>query len=105
MPAKRELVEPKKGDKRYGRRDAGGKFGETDDVSRSSARDQKKKAKSTAKRGQGDKGDRKASSKSASKSTRKSASKSTRKSATKSTRKTARKSARKAGGSKTGRGR
>ena len=97
MPAKRELVEPKKGDKRYVRRDEGGKFGETDDVGRSSASDQKKKAKKTAKRGQGDKGDRKAASKSASKSTRKSA--------TKSTRKTARKSARKAGGSKTGRGR
>jgi hypothetical protein len=59
MAKKRELVEPTKGDKRYVRRDEGGRFGEQDDVSRSSSQDQKREAKSGAKKGQGDKGDRK----------------------------------------------
>ena len=54
MPAKRELIEPK-GDKRYVRRDPEGRFKESDDVGRSLAADQRKKAKP----GQGDKGDRK----------------------------------------------
>jgi hypothetical protein len=58
MPAKRELIEPK-GDKRYVRRDAEGRFKESDDVGRSLAADQRKKAKKVAKPGQGDKGDRK----------------------------------------------
>ena len=98
MPAKkRELVEPKKGDKRYVRRDTAGQFGETDDVGRSSARDQKTKSKTASKRGQGDKGDRKP----AGKSTRKAASTS-RKTAGKSTRKAASKSTRKSGASKRG---
>src|SRR5687768_492425 len=105
MPAKRELVEPKRGDKRYVRRDAGGQFGETDDVSGSSAGDQKKRAKGTAKRGHGDKGDRKAASKAGSKTARKSASKSASKTGRKTGRKTARTSARKSGASKGGRGR
>jgi hypothetical protein len=58
MPAIRELIEPK-GDKRYVRRDPEGRFKESDDVGRSLAADQRKKAKTAAKPGQGDKGDRK----------------------------------------------
>jgi hypothetical protein len=59
MAAKRELIEPTPGDKRYVRRDADGKFKEVDDVGRSLSADQKRKAKTTAKPGQGDRGDRK----------------------------------------------
>lgn len=59
MAKKRELVEPTKGDKRYVRRDEEGRFGEQDDVSRSLSQDRKREAKSVAKKGQGDKGDRK----------------------------------------------
>jgi hypothetical protein len=57
MPAKRTLIAPK-GDKRYVRRGKGGQFKEADDVGRSSAADRRRKAKATAKRGHGDKGDR-----------------------------------------------
>jgi hypothetical protein len=46
-------------DKRYVRRDKQGQFQESDDVGRSSSADRRKKAKRTAKSGQGDKGDRK----------------------------------------------
>ena len=56
----RELIEPTKGDKRYVRRDENGRFKEVEDVGRSLAADQRHKAKSTAKKGQGDRGDRKA---------------------------------------------
>lgn len=60
MPAKkRELIEPHPGDKRYVRRDDQGQFKESDDVSRSLSQDQKRKATTVAKPGQGDKGDRK----------------------------------------------
>lgn len=60
MPAKkRELIEPHPGDKRYVRRDDKGQFKESDDVSRSLSQDQKRQAKTVAKPGQGDKGDRK----------------------------------------------
>jgi len=45
-------------DKRYVRRDERGRFVESDDVARASAADQRVKAKNTASRGQGDKGDR-----------------------------------------------
>ena len=58
MARKRELIEPHKGDKRYIRRDDQGRIKESDDVSRSLAQDRRAKAKSVAKRGQGDKGDR-----------------------------------------------
>ena len=58
MAGKREFIEPK-GDKRYVRRDAKGKFEESDDVGRSLAADRRKKAKTAVKPGQGDKGDRK----------------------------------------------
>jgi hypothetical protein len=54
---KRELIAPH-GDKRYVRRDDQGRFDEVDDVSRSLSADRRKKAKHTAKPGQGDKGDR-----------------------------------------------
>jgi hypothetical protein len=58
MPNKRELIEPHKGDKRFVRRDDEGKFTESTDVSRSLAQDVRKSAKTVAKPGQGDKGDR-----------------------------------------------
>ncbi|HLL02442.1 MAG TPA: hypothetical protein VK539_17805 [Myxococcaceae bacterium] len=56
---KRELIEPTRGDKRYVRRDAKGRFKEVDDVSRSLSQDRKRKAKKSAPKGQGDRGDRK----------------------------------------------
>jgi hypothetical protein len=62
MPArKRELIEPHPGDKRYVRRDDQGRFKESDDVSRSLSQDQRRKASTASKPGQGDKGDRNAS--------------------------------------------
>jgi hypothetical protein len=55
----RELIEPHKGDKRYVRRKAG-KFSKSQhDVSRSLAADRRKKAKTVAKKGEGDRGDQK----------------------------------------------
>jgi hypothetical protein len=57
--SKRELIEPNPGDKRYIRRDEKGRIAESSDVGRSLAQDVKKKAKSVAKKGEGDKGDRK----------------------------------------------
>lgn len=56
MPGKRELIEPHKGDKRYVRRDDGGKFKESDDVGKSLAQDRRTSAK--VKSGYGDRGDR-----------------------------------------------
>ena len=55
---KRETISPHPGDKRYIRRDAGGRF-TTDqvDVGRSLARDNDQKAKAVNKGGQGDRGD------------------------------------------------
>ena len=58
MAAKRELIEPHKGDKRYVRRNPQGEFKESDDVGRSLAVDRRTKAKIVSKPGQGDKGDR-----------------------------------------------
>jgi hypothetical protein len=55
--AKREFIAPK-GDKRYVRRDANGRIKESDDVSRSLAQDPRQRAKTKAKRGQGDRGER-----------------------------------------------
>jgi hypothetical protein len=55
--AKRERIDTGT-DKRYVRRDSGGRFKESDDVGRASAGDQARKARTRAKRGQGDKGDR-----------------------------------------------
>lgn len=54
--AKRELINTGT-DKRYVRRGRSGKFKESDDVGRSLAHDRQRKAKTKAKKGQGDKGD------------------------------------------------
>jgi hypothetical protein len=56
---KRELIEPTPGDKRYVRRDRNGRFGEQVDVGQSLARDRRTKAKTVAKKGEGDRGDQK----------------------------------------------
>lgn len=58
MAGRRELIEPNPGDKRYVRRNEDGTFAESDDVSRSLSQDVRKKAKTEAKPGQGDRGDR-----------------------------------------------
>lgn len=58
MAGKRELIEPRKGDKRYIRRDARGRIQESDDVGRSLSQDRRRQVKTIAKPGQGDKGDR-----------------------------------------------
>jgi hypothetical protein len=55
---KRTLIKPK-GDARYVRRDENGRIKESDDVGKSLAQDRKKKAETTVKSGQGDKGDQK----------------------------------------------
>ena len=59
--AKRELIAPR-GAKRYIRRDPAGRIKESDDVSRSLSQDRRRKAKTAAKPGQGDRGDRKSAS-------------------------------------------
>jgi hypothetical protein len=56
--AKRELIDTGR-DKRFVRRDSEGQFKESDDVGRSLSMDRKRKSKTVAKAGQGDKGDRK----------------------------------------------
>lgn len=58
MSSKRELIEPHKGDKRYVRRDANGRFKEVVDVGRSLAADRRQHSQTNAKPGQGDRGDR-----------------------------------------------
>lgn len=55
--AKRELIDTGT-DKRYVRRDAQGQFFESDDVGRSLSQDIRRKVKTKAKSGQGDRGDR-----------------------------------------------
>jgi hypothetical protein len=55
--AKRELIDTGT-DKRYVRRSGTGRFKESDDVGRSLSADRRRKAKTKARRGQGDKGDR-----------------------------------------------
>ena len=59
MAKGREQIEPNKGDKRYTRRNASGQFTEQDDVGRSLGQDPRKAAKTSVKKGQGDRGDRK----------------------------------------------
>jgi hypothetical protein len=59
MARKREIVEPKPGDKRYVRRDDKGQFKEVEDVGRSLAQDRQREAKTESTKGQGDRGDRK----------------------------------------------
>lgn len=56
--SKRTLLAPR-GDRRYARRDRRRRFTEMDDVGRSLSADRRKRARHTAKRGQGDRGDRK----------------------------------------------
>ena len=58
MATRRELIEPRAGDKRYVRRNQSGRFKESDEVGRSLAQDGQRKAKTKSKPGQGDKGDR-----------------------------------------------
>ena len=53
----RELIDTGT-DKRFVRRDDEGRFKESDDVGRSLAQDQKHDAKTTSKKGEGDRGDR-----------------------------------------------
>lgn len=55
---KRELIDTGR-DKRYVRRDEGGRFKESDDQGRSLSQDVKRKAKKSVPAGQGDRGDRK----------------------------------------------
>jgi len=57
MGSNRELIDTGT-DKRYVRRDEQGQFKESDDVGRSHATDQRQHAKTEAKKGQGDRGDR-----------------------------------------------
>jgi hypothetical protein len=57
MARKRELIDTGT-DKRFVRRNARGRFKESDDVGRSLAQDRRRKAKTTARAGQGDEGDR-----------------------------------------------
>ena len=54
---KRELVAPR-GDRRFVRRDAKGRFNEVVDAGRSLSQDRRRKAKTRARRGEGDRGDR-----------------------------------------------
>jgi hypothetical protein len=56
--SKRELISPR-GDKRYIRRDTKGRIKESDDQGKSLSQDRRRKAKTTSKPGQGDRGDRK----------------------------------------------
>ena len=56
VSSRRELVNTGT-DKRYARRSKGGQFKESDDVGRSLSADRRTKAKTKAKRGQGDRGD------------------------------------------------
>jgi hypothetical protein len=53
----RKTISPR-GDRRYVRRDAKGRFDEVDDVGRSLSRDRRRKAKTRVPKGQGDRGDR-----------------------------------------------
>ena len=55
----RELIEPHKDDKRYARRDKEGHFSKEADVGKSLASDRRAKAKTVAKKGEGDRGDQK----------------------------------------------
>ena len=55
--SKRELIDTGT-DKPYVRRDAAGRFKESDDVGRSLSQDRRQRAKHASKPGQGDRGDR-----------------------------------------------
>ena len=66
---KRTTIEPRKGDKRYIRRDAAGRIKKEVDLGRSLAADRRSKSKTVAKSGQGDRGDQKPQRKVATKRT------------------------------------
>jgi hypothetical protein len=51
------MIEPRKGDKRYVRRNKKGQFKDEVNVGRSLSADRKRKAKKTVPKGQGDRGD------------------------------------------------
>jgi hypothetical protein len=55
--SKRTVIEPKKGDRRYVRRNKKGEFKKEVSVGRSLAADRKRKAKTKVAKGQGDRGD------------------------------------------------
>lgn len=60
MSTKRELIEPKKSDKRYLRRDDKGQFTDQQvNVGKSLAADRRRPAKTLVAKGQGDRGDEK----------------------------------------------
>ena len=59
---RRELLTPR-GNRRFVRRDSAGKFDESDDAGRSLSIDRPRKAKKTARKGQGDRGDQRRRSK------------------------------------------
>ena len=60
--SKREVIEPKKADKRFARRDEQGQFTESQvNAGRSLAADRRSKSKTVAPKGQGDRGDQKKS--------------------------------------------
>ena len=59
--AKRQRLDTRS-DQRYVRRGTRGQFTESDDVGRAAASDQRRRAKTTPARGQGDKGDRRPTS-------------------------------------------
>jgi hypothetical protein len=60
MAIKREVIEPKPGDKRYARRNKEGQFTENQaSVGKSLAADRRKHAKKVVPKGQGDRGDQK----------------------------------------------
>ena len=60
--ANREVIQPHKGDKRYARRNDKGQFTDNQvSVGKSLAADRRSKAKTVVPKGQGDRGDRKAS--------------------------------------------
>jgi hypothetical protein len=55
--SKRTVIEPRKGDRRYVRRNQEGEFKKEVSAGRSLAADRRKSAKTTVKKGQGDRGD------------------------------------------------
>ena len=55
--SKRTVLEPRKGDRRYVRRNKKGEFKKEVSVGRSLAADRKRTAKTKVKKGQGDRGD------------------------------------------------
>ena len=59
--SKRTVIQPRKGDRRYVRRNKAGQFKKEVNVGRSLAADRRRKAKTKVAKGQGDRGDTKPS--------------------------------------------